>query len=410
MSSTSMATQTSAPATETGTISDTDSEDSFNARSDPNQFFPPGYQRNVALTDQDSGSDSDDQAIRESDDEGDNQDWNRRTDTLFASAEEEAEAKERSARIAKEMEERQGQPLSDIIEESESRSLERMAQKEEAEAQRRTQKARIDRLKQEAEAEAQRAADKARAKEALKIQMKRQLDENTRIRREYAEQIQREKEAKEAQERRMARDKEAEEKRLAAIKAAEEKVLTEPRIGIRLVAETGAKGNYYYLSKKESKLMERSAVRDMLDNRSISNFNEVKQAWFSSTGLQKFKDSRLPGHRHYKYNNRSSWEIKEGTTEWRLDPIDYLTKEERAVIHYVVEFLNYEGIKRRFKEAIDSGLLKPKKLDVILLFAYKICGSNLVHYMRFIFVRLYKLHEIPIPPVHSDAAPRPPRY
>ncbi|CAG5104075.1 Oidioi.mRNA.OKI2018_I69.chr1.g1081.t1.cds [Oikopleura dioica] len=367
--------------------------------------MPPASQN--APVDSEDGFSSDEEIMEESGGEEDEatvgfpetqaqkeqQDWSRRTDTLFESAAEQKEAEERRVRIAAQWNE----PLKDIKEESESNASVRMEQKEKAEAERRLQKEefeKIQKLKQEQE-------DKARAREAIRLRMQRQVDENTRIRREYHEEIQRKKEEEEAQKRRLAQDKEAEERRRAAIKADEEKVLTKPEVGIRLVAETGRRGNHYHLSKKEAKLMSRI---------SGSNFEEIRQAWFNSEGLLKFKDSKNPGHRHYKYTLRSGWTIKEGTENWKLDPVARLSAEERRVVHYLVESLNYQGIKRRFKEALDTGLLNPAKMDAILVFAYKICGGNLVHYVRFVFVRLFRLHDIPIPPVHSDAAPKPPRH
>ncbi|CAG5084478.1 Oidioi.mRNA.OKI2018_I69.PAR.g10651.t1.cds [Oikopleura dioica] len=209
------------------------------------------------------GFSSDEEVLEDSEDEGaeatagfpepqsqdNHQDWSRRTDTLFESAEEEKAAEERRLRIAA----RWKEPLENIEEESESNASARMHQKEEAEEQRRLQKEEVDRLKKLKEDQ----EDRERVKEAIRARMRRQVEENTRIRREYFEEIQRKKEEQEAQERRLARDREAEEKRQAAIKAEEDKVLTKPQVGILLVAETGRRGNHYYLSKKESKLMSR---------------------------------------------------------------------------------------------------------------------------------------------------------
>lgn len=62
-------------------------------------------------------------------------------------------------------------------------------------------------------------------------------------------------------------------------------------------------------------------------------------------------DMNERGHRLFQYNFRSNWSVIEDDSEIPI------TREETRMIHYIFEFLDWEGIKRRFIEAQGKNLL-----------------------------------------------------
>ncbi|CAG5086607.1 Oidioi.mRNA.OKI2018_I69.PAR.g11280.t1.cds [Oikopleura dioica] len=305
-------------------------------------------------------------------------------------------------------------------------SLQNLLESQAAEAQRRQEainrqrreeqerKQRQEFLKQKEEAEKQELerkleeARKEKAKLEAKAAARRQVEENTRIRQEYF--AQKEREEREAK-RRLETQQKLLEKADKAAEAAtgEDKPLRSPRISIFQVAETGERGNYYYLTKKQAKLMDKAAIREALNHRRSENDKlsaeerqAAKEAWFSSLSFEKFSNSQKPDHKFAKYHRPSGWRIKD---EPPFNASSLIRKHEIRMCHYIFEFVNYRGIKRRFKEAYDAGLIDPQRLDILMVFTMKIVGGKLVKFIRHMFVRCFHDHNIQLPGINIEAAP-----
>ncbi|CBY40595.1 unnamed protein product [Oikopleura dioica] len=111
------------------------------------------------------------------------------------------------------------------------------------------------------------------------------------------------------------------------------------------------------------------------------------------------KDMSNRSHRLFEYNFRHKWIISE-------DEVEPINQAETRMIHYIFEFLDWEGIKRRFIEAQAQGYFQRKRLGVYLGFTYTIVGRNLVHFARAMFMYLFEYMNWRLPPVQSKVAPR----
>ncbi|CAG5094393.1 Oidioi.mRNA.OKI2018_I69.XSR.g13516.t1.cds [Oikopleura dioica] len=431
-----------------GDDSSSEDDDSYNAQSiykprkDPSQFDPPAVKNPEQLKPV-VEADSDEEAEEDVEDakgKGKNKNKN---ENGFPAQDRQKEPEQSSFQGKAQLRRRMGranrrsgldeQKLQEQLKKEEEETLQRQkeleAKREQAEAQRRQQALEMRKLqeeqeiqrrqeflkKQQEEAEKRElekkleAARKEKAKLEAKAAAKRQVEENTRIRQEYFEK--KEQQEREAKQRQEAAQQKLQQETAKAAKAAQsdDMPLKNPRVSVFQVAETGERGNYYFLTKKQAKLMDKASVREALnykrsynDKLSEEERQAVKEAWYSSVSFEKFSNTRKPDHKLAKYHRASGWVIKD---EPPFNASDLIRSHEIRMCHYVFEFLNYRGIKRRFKEAYEAGLIDPQRLDVLMVFTMKIVGGRLVKFIRQMFVRCFRDHDIAIPSINVEAAP-----
>ncbi|CBY10927.1 unnamed protein product [Oikopleura dioica] len=162
------------------------------------------------------------------------------------------------------------------------------------------------------------------------------------------------------------------------------------------------KGNHYGLTSSEAKKLAKNAVRDYLEAKHKGRFydEEIEGLWNEQDSKRMASDMNEKSHRLFQYNFRSNWSVTDDDSEMPI------TRDETRMIHYIFEFLDWEGIKRRFIEAQAQGYFQRKRLGAYLGFSYTIVGGRLLHFVRAMFVYLYEYMNWRLPPVSEKAAPR----
>ncbi|CBY11032.1 unnamed protein product [Oikopleura dioica] len=285
--------------------------------------------------------------------------------------------------------------------EAEEREEQLRAEKEVREA----AKERIRRIKQRKEA--QEAAIKAA--EAEKERAERQKAEL-----ETAEQ------AKEADERaKEAKKQQKKERRLInkavrerAVRANEEWHTRHGRVVLSVPIYTAMEhvtgyvprsGNHYGLTLEEAARLERKSVLKMCIERAAGNEYDaaVEQAWKNSFLYDRIETISTYGHRlSGRIRNKSSWKLTDATVAEQPSE-----SEDRRVIQYLLEFLELDGIEKRFGELLDAKLFRPSRLSIYLAYSYRI-SKRMAPTMRAILVHLMDYGDLDFPAIHPAAAPR----
>ena len=97
--------------------------------------------------------------------------------------------------------------------------------------------------------------------------------------------------------------------------------------------------------------MSKDSVREALgapkeNGLSYAEREAIKEAWYSSLSHEKLISSQQEGRSLAKYHSRSGWTIKD---EPPFNASSLIRNKEIRVMHYIFEWVDYRGIKKRFQ-------------------------------------------------------------